>query len=248
MRRKEWVHRGARRFLYVADPWELPVKSGLVAWYDAADRATITDAGAGAVSAWTDKSGNGYTLTEATNRPTTGTRSQNGLNVIDFDGTNDKLSSSCPADDISSCTFVVAKVDSLTDYRTLVAGNGNDADCVRVNQTSGTIQNERQGLNGGALTVVGIGTSAPFWVYSYWNGSSNVGVIAANSAGANFSAGANMAATFSSFTAGRTLVIGASNTTFFFDGWIGEIIRYNTVLSGPNFALVVQYLTTKWGF
>ena len=56
-------------------------------WLDAADASTIT-ASSGAVSEWRDKSGNGYAFTQATStaQPTTGTTTQNGLNVISFDG------------------------------------------------------------------------------------------------------------------------------------------------------------------
>ena len=66
--------------------------SGLLAWYDASDSSTIT-VGTG-VSAWADKSGNGYTLRQSTanNQPVTGTRTIGGKNALDFDGTNDVLS------------------------------------------------------------------------------------------------------------------------------------------------------------
>ena len=62
------------------------------AWFDASDESTITDTG-GAVDTWADKSGNGYDVTQATaaNKPTTGTRTMNGLNVLDFDGSSDYL-------------------------------------------------------------------------------------------------------------------------------------------------------------
>ena len=56
-------------------------------WLDASDSSTIEENG-GKVSQWDDKSGNNNHLTQATdaNQPTTGTRSQNGLNVLDFNG------------------------------------------------------------------------------------------------------------------------------------------------------------------
>ena len=59
----------------------------LLGWWDAADSATITDS-AGQVSTWTDKAG-GLALgqTSGTARPMTGVRGLNGLNVLDFDGT-----------------------------------------------------------------------------------------------------------------------------------------------------------------
>lgn len=64
-------------------------------WLDAADLTTITSL-SGAVSQWNDKSGNGRHVTQATaaNQPTTGTVTQNGLNTISFDGSDDYMDSS----------------------------------------------------------------------------------------------------------------------------------------------------------
>lgn len=57
------------------------------AWYDASDTSTITQSG-GAVSQWNDKSGNGRNVTQSTAaaQPGTGAITQNGLNVLTFDG------------------------------------------------------------------------------------------------------------------------------------------------------------------
>lgn len=58
----------------------------LIGWWDAGDTATIT-ATTGAVSAWADKAGGpGLQQAAAARQPQTGTRSLNGLNVLDFDG------------------------------------------------------------------------------------------------------------------------------------------------------------------
>ena len=67
-------------------------------WLDASDLTTITESG-GAVSEWRDKSGNGYAFTQATStaQPTTGTTTQNGLNVISFDGVDDFMVSTAAA-------------------------------------------------------------------------------------------------------------------------------------------------------
>ncbi len=56
-------------------------------WLDASDTSSIT-ASAGKVSQWSDKSGNGRHLTQATSiyQPTTGASTQNGFNVINFNG------------------------------------------------------------------------------------------------------------------------------------------------------------------
>lgn len=54
-------------------------------WLDASDAATVISV-SGAVSQWKDKSGNGLNFSQETsaNQPVTGTRTQNALNVIDF--------------------------------------------------------------------------------------------------------------------------------------------------------------------
>lgn len=71
-----------------------PASAGslLLAHHDASDAATITQSG-GAVSQWNDKSGKNYHALQATgaNRPLTGTRTVNGLNVIVADGSNDTM-------------------------------------------------------------------------------------------------------------------------------------------------------------
>src|SRR5207253_147257 len=90
--------------------------AGCQAWYDPSDLASITSSG-GAVSQLNDKSGNARHLTQATGslQPITGTRTQNGLNVIDFDGVDDYMDS--PSFSVSQpfTEFVVSLSDSGAD-------------------------------------------------------------------------------------------------------------------------------------
>ena len=64
----------------------LPRDISVDLWLDADDSDSITHSG-GAVSQWSDKSGRGNHVTQTTEnrKPTTGSRTQNGRNVIDFD-------------------------------------------------------------------------------------------------------------------------------------------------------------------
>lgn len=69
------------------DPRSIP---GLGLWLDAADASTIT-LESGVVSQWNDKSyfGRNAAQADSTRRP--GTTNINGLNVLNFDGTNDYI-------------------------------------------------------------------------------------------------------------------------------------------------------------
>lgn len=67
------------------DVFALTDIADLQLWLDSSDESTIT---AGVTFTWADKSGNGYDYTQSNGslQPTTGARTLNGLNVIDFDG------------------------------------------------------------------------------------------------------------------------------------------------------------------
>lgn len=69
-----------------------PPVSGYYAWWDASDTTTISLSGSN-VTQWDDKSGNGYNLTQSNDslRPSSGTRTINGLNVLDYSGYSDTL-------------------------------------------------------------------------------------------------------------------------------------------------------------
>jgi hypothetical protein len=103
-----------------------PADIATVGWYDASDTDTITDV-AGAVSQWDDKSGNGNDVAQATGsaQPITGTRTQNGLNVLDFIS-GDTLTKAFSADlEQPFSVYVVGKFDRDSGARmTLIANLG----------------------------------------------------------------------------------------------------------------------------
>ena len=91
-----------------------PENLDTIVWLDATDASTITSTG-DLVDTWADKSGNGNDVTAlTTDRPDTGTRQHNGLNVIDFDGSTflENISIAIPTSgDIS--IFQVTKIDVI---------------------------------------------------------------------------------------------------------------------------------------
>lgn len=70
-----------------APPWSPTDLPNLELWLDAADTSTIT--GGATASQWDDKSGNGFNATSSGSlRPSSGTRTVNSLNAMDFSGSN----------------------------------------------------------------------------------------------------------------------------------------------------------------
>lgn len=84
----------------------LPILSGLVGWWDASDDSTVAQSG-GAVSQWSDRSGNANHATQATGsaQPQMTTAS-NGLDAIDFGILSSGLWMGFPGDISSGKTFI----------------------------------------------------------------------------------------------------------------------------------------------
>jgi len=214
--------------------------SGLAAWYDASDASTITDAGAGAVSQWTDKSGNARTLTQGTagSRPTTGTRTQNGRNVLDFDGSADYMSaSSAFTQGTSDTVFVVCLNDDGADSTSQVVYNSDDvsnAHCRLLKVST----NVWRATSGAALDAGTPNTSAHL-LAGVFNGTSGSSLRLDGTSIATGSTGTNSASVSSHV--GRN---GAG--TAYWDGWVAEILHYDSVLSATDIARVEAFLNAKW--
>jgi hypothetical protein len=132
---------------FLADP--VPTISNLWGRYNASSSSNyiLTD---GAVSQWTDLSGNGRHLTQATSsrRPTVKVAEKNGLNVIYFDGGAKGLVTSSLTLSNPITIFVVVKMYSLNSYTTIYDGvNNNEANLA--GNSGGNIQLYTQGFVGG---------------------------------------------------------------------------------------------------
>lgn len=211
--------------------------SGLAAWYDAT--VGVTDAGAGAVSTWADQSGNGRDLTQGTagSRPTTGTRTQNGRNVLDFDGSADFLDgSSAFTQGNSDTVFVVCLNDDGADSTTQVAYNADDAtqaECRLLKVST----NVWRATSGGSLDG-GTPNASAHLLAGVFNGVSSElrldgASLATGTAGTN-------SGSYSPHV-GRN-----PSGSAYWDGWIAEILHYDTALSATDIARVEAYLNAKW--
>lgn len=216
-------------------------------WFDAADASTITSS-SGAVGQWDDKSGNGRNVTQATAaaKPTTGSNTQNGLNVLTFDG-GDKLANTSPSIDSDMTIVSLIKVTANGTYTipgfTLTSSNqprpidrwqsaGQNVVYVALNElgASGNLR-AWSTFKVWSCTYQKTNTYGPRWV-EYDN---NVQVSSVTNSGAHN-------------VTGQVLSIGRrdDNATDF-RGQMAEFIIFPTVLTSAQRADVHNYLVTKWG-
>lgn len=213
--------------------------SGLLVWMDASDSSTYTVATG--VSEWRDKSGNGRTFTQSTanNQPLVSSTQQNGKALLEFDGTNDRLTATGNWLQIANCTLFAAFKRNAGVYGGIIAssGNGDNSPGILVDSSSPAIR----GYNNFSLTAAG--SIAAFHVLS--------GTVT-NGATVAFTNGTQSDSDAASGTLGvdqTTTVIGTYRTSAanYFNGLIGEILAFNRVLSVSERQSVERYLGKKWG-
>jgi len=211
-----------------------PLDLSPVLWLDASDTSTITESG-GAVSQWDDKSGNGNDVTNAVaaSQPTSGTRTLNGLNVLDFDGSDVLRKASFTT--TSPYTFItVTDVDASSGARYIVSSNVAEVILYLNASNQIALYNNTVALPGSATTF------AQELIIGTFNGSSSF--IRRN--GASYATG-------TTGTLGMTtLSIGARSDSAAngpFNGGIAEIIVVDGTLTAGEIAATESYLAQKWG-
>lgn len=235
-------------------------------WLDAADTSTITSS-SGNVSQWNDKSGSGWHVSQATGtaQPNTGTVTQNGRNVIDFNGSTDYLFRNTVGigRNVTGMTvYIVAKHDSQTDNSTPIAASnslsfstnrffiflaGNSGGSGAAYNAQGRTLDSDSAIQ---ITST-LGTYENVWatqtvVYDYANTDVNQYVNGT----LNGSNTAFQTATTTSNTDSLRLVVGVNHNlaaVSYMDGQIAEILVYHSAHTASQRALVLDYLNGKWG-
>lgn len=213
--------------------------TNLVGWYDATDTATLTTSGSN-VTGWADKSGAGNNITGVSgNYPQTGTRSVNGLNALDFNGTSQHLPFPSALYSLSSGDNTVYIVNTFDTNIQMASIHGQDSGSNRYRQI---IQGPLNAYHGTALTA--------FPGYSY---NSNFNLYEQLFSGTSITLGINgSTATTASAGSNFTMVnfyIGAQNgSSNWLDGAVAEIIFYNRALNTSERNQVIGYLCTKYAF
>lgn len=220
-------------------PSDIP---NLFAWFDASDTSTITVSSGFAVG-WDDKSGNGYHAAQPTaaNQPATGTRTLNGLNVLDFDGTNDRMQLnsgmySLPNGNNTVVAVFVSDDVSSTEQRIFGATNGTSRYYLARNQSAGNLRAANRTTNAYA-EISAIPTSI------------TQNIAALRRSGSVINAYYNRTKSTDAVAASFTSVngqIGATTDGNLFNGAIAELIFYNRALTDAEMNKLFYSLSRKW--
>lgn len=211
-------------------------------WFDAADTSTITHA-SGAVSSWADKSGTGITTSPlGANRPTTGTRTVNGLNTLDVTGNDDGFAFSSGSFNVgngNSTAFLVFQSDSTVAVR-LINGQNNSTGRYVIGFTGPTGMDVRASSGSQTLTQT-----------ITWNTNPNIcGFVLSGTTLRGHFAGTR-SSNSGAMTAGLTMTSfrfgPAAGATTGADGRLCEILIYKSALSAADTNIIGTYLSQKWG-
>ena len=234
--------------------------SGCQLWFDANDLTTIVKTGS-AVSQWNEKSGNGYSVVQATtaNQPTYATNLLNGMPGIQLSnstwlwqyGSNMPNFTSSPATSV----YIVAKNSSTSPasgwgiFNTLwfnLSTNGADRYHFSFNDGGTTGLALYEG-NGAGYYKIGQGSTVSYGASAVvgFTSSSSSASISVNGTVASFSGNGSLPSANSTST---TFLFGdARNGTFTSDINIYEMVGYNYQLSTTQAQQIEGYLAWKWG-
>ena len=227
---------------------------GIHSWYDASDSSTIISSG-NSVIQWSDKSGNSRHSSQSVlnSRPTTNTTTQNGKNVIQFNGTTQFLIAPASITSNALTLFSVYRRDSGNTYGrvfSLFATEDNDygnTNAIEVHASAATFGGVTPPFTGGyrngshiAGSTISYGT--PYLFSATLNGGSwsqnNGGSVTTGSTSTtSLNANRDNVGAGSDFGGGDA----------FFTGWFAERIIYTRVLSVDEISTVRSYLSSKWG-
>ena len=231
---------------------------GCSLWLDAADSSTLTLSGS-TVTQWNDKSGNGYNTTSYGGTPTLLANAINGVQSISFNGSS-YLTGNNTNTGSTGTFFLIATVTSgqgagqqytnVYSFSRPLNGtsNGNEIQslcgliCINAGPSLAMVPQRNNGngptftapnYNSGFLHATVLdGTN----MYGYGNGSP-VGSVASSG---------NFAYTFYNVGSQTYQLSGVLSRNYYWTGYVGELIAFNTNLGTTQRQQIEGYLAWKW--
>lgn len=219
-----------------------PLSLSPALWLDASDTATITSSG-GSVSQWDDKSGNNHHVTQSTAgaKPTTGSATQNGLNVLSFDG-GDRLSWATPWVIGTSYTLLAVVTPSSGVNNYLFQADTDDPnyqDSMITKYASKSFELYADRAGGTARCTIGSGSESGAHALG-WTRNGLAFATYMDGAASNTASNASVSSTVKAKCIGAS--VAGDNAT----AYIMEWLIVTAVLSAGDLAAWFAYAKTKW--
>lgn len=219
--------------------------ANLLIWYDPSDASTV-HATAGAVDTLDDKSGHAYNATATLLlRPTTGTRTINSLNALDYNGTANYLTmpSGVYGASAGSNTVYVVHIADVSTSKAI--WNGQDAATGRWRVLSYPTATTIQGCNNSNCSSSPVNLT----VTTDTTNPHIDGIVRSGSDLKVFRDGvsAHNAASGNSFTMISAFLGAQPSGSSFYDGPIGEYVAVTSALSSADQNRLGNYMKAKWG-
>ena len=214
-------------------------------WFDANSLNLLNGNG---VSTWEDISGNGNNLSQADNmrRPTFTTGTLNGLPVVNFDGTNDYLQRGATSGLGTSAVtcFMVYQRATLDAQSFINAGYSGESDKwgIYCNSSNNRLISKHKSPTNKVVFYNDAGN--PSFLSSHFSASGT----------RTYQQGNLMHTNTSPYTAAsghnllRVGVYNANLLSYYLQGYLAEIVVFNTALNNLERIIVENYLGNKYGF
>lgn len=226
--------------------------SKLHSWKDASDLSTIVQS-SGQVSNWIDKINTAYNATQSTgaNKPLTGTRTINGLNAIEFNGSKSLSIADSTCLSVPQTVFIVILADELnggvmfsklpnTNTDSGIAFATDPSNSINANYLdSGNIYTRKAPLNTGEAAV-----------FSSFADVNKLFMISKNNFDTYDDSGNYTLDSFTNINTDTATYIGKwrlAAPTANFKGILGEIMIFDGELNFSEQGNVFKYLIDKWG-
>jgi hypothetical protein len=245
-----WLDAADTQSLYTTDagpvtPVSAPTEiSGCVGWWDASDAASITQSG-GLVSQWNDKSGlNNHATASGSARPTLTAGVLNGRSVMTFDGTANAMTVAANAAFNSNdlTYFVVFRQASPANkgIYTKLNADGTSLGFGLAARSPAAVWLLQKNAGLSQILTANVDPTTATRIYTVTSTTTATGFLD----GLPYVAATGQTA---SHSLNQAVTLGARASSEYLNGFIAEIIHFNTALSTSGRARVEAYLAAKWG-
>ena len=221
--------------------------SGCALWLDAADSTTFSFSSGSNISQWRDKTSS-ITFTNFTGTPTLSNGFRNGNAVVSLSGTSSLNNTTLVWPNTNYSVFVVAYQQSLSaNWSRLLNGGGGAVDSYLFLGTfNGTPNYATFTGNGSSWNDTGSNTPATSILQSWLVLQMTVGgsTLTPYINGIDQNTKTGTTGAFTGLNIGG--VYNTNQTSQCFQGFVGEVIVYNSVLSTTQRQQVEEYLMKKW--